>query len=512
MNQDRCHELLNRFLSEQISDDEIIELEAALLSDDELRRLYYQYLDLNLGLHQEMAPGEMSEPVQELRQALEELPMPSISTANGIQQWLWPVAAAICLLIAVFSLFARQPASAAMQSFVGTVVQVEGDVSSWRSGDRIPEGTTKISSGSMRLRLDGGALINLTAPAEINFYSKDHAALKYGDLTMRCPASAIGFQLDAPGLKTVDLGTEFGVSARRGRTALHVFDGEVEWSASERSGLVEAGEAIQSQRNGRALDSFKADASLFDRDFSKHPSTLPGLSSSMAKPLAYEGFAYRSGKLGLSDGGTGWSSSWMRGRTDLPIGLMVRAERSLRLKDGSPSESGLLELEGSKAAWRRLSKPIDLSEKQRFYGSFLLRRLGPVVDPNRSFALVGLQSSADARNLIGVGVNESQQILLFNAGANKVSNLDFPTEETRLIIFRIDSHPKFPTEVSACVYESIQSLPPGEPIAWHAQSQTRPNNGVLDYLTIRNRKGARYDIDEIRLGASWESVLTDVKN
>jgi hypothetical protein len=49
-----------------------------------------------------------------------------------------------------------------------------------------------------------------------------------GKARVRVPPAAQGFRLLAPGMKLVDLGTEFGVSVADGRSEVQVFEGEVE--------------------------------------------------------------------------------------------------------------------------------------------------------------------------------------------------------------------------------------------------------------------------------------------
>ncbi len=100
-------------------------------------------------------------------------------------------------------------------------------------GQRIPSGPLKVLQGLVELTFDCGAVVQLTAPAELDLQSEYRAALLSGKLTAQVPPQALGFIVLTPHTRIRDLGTSFGVEVRPdGHSELHVLEGEVEASAS----------------------------------------------------------------------------------------------------------------------------------------------------------------------------------------------------------------------------------------------------------------------------------------
>ena len=196
----------------------------------------------------------------------------------------------------------------------------------------------------------------------------------------------------------------------------------------------------------------------------------------------------------------------MRAGTDKPIGLRVRGERSLTGPAPLESVGGLLELQGFKGAWRRLAEPLDLSRDGRRYLSFLLRKVRLDREDDPSYVLCAFTSGNQLRAIIGAGVNEDDRLFTLHAGENRVSQTRLPLGETRLVVVRLDSHARFPDELRVALIDPATGPVGPEPMTWLAYGRSREGDEVLDHLTIRNRRGAIYEIDEIRIGETWASV------
>ena len=109
-----------------------------------------------------------------------------------------------------------------------------------------------VQSGLAEITFNSGAKILLHSPAQFTVGEALGGDLQLGRLTARVPHSAIGFTVNTPGGKVVDLGTEFGVKVNFDRT-MHVivYVGEVAINASSGTGsgaaapvTVKAGEAV----------------------------------------------------------------------------------------------------------------------------------------------------------------------------------------------------------------------------------------------------------------------------
>ena len=284
--------------------------------------------------------------------------------------------------------------------------------------------------------------------------------------------------------------------------SLHVFEGEVQWQTANRdSGLLEAGAGLTKGRKAKDVTEIAARETAFDRDFSS-----PVAAGRSGQLLTYEGFDYDTERLQRGNGGRGWDGTWMRAGTDKAIGLRVLAERSLSGPAPLESVGGLLELQGFKGAWRRLAEPLDLSRDGRRYLSFLLRKVRIDREEDPSYVVCAFTSGSQLRAIVGAGVNENDRLFTLHAGENSVSQTTFPLDETRLVVVRLDSHARFPDELRVALIDPANGPAGPEPMMWLAYGRSREGDEVLDHLTIRNGRGAIYEIDEIRVGETWSSV------
>ena len=85
-----------------------------------------------------------------------------------------------------------------------------------------------ITSGLVELQLNGGTTLLIEGPAQWTIDGENQATLKRGKLIAKVPQQAIGFMLETPTTKIVDLGTEFGVVQTDGVTEINVFRGRVD--------------------------------------------------------------------------------------------------------------------------------------------------------------------------------------------------------------------------------------------------------------------------------------------
>ncbi len=97
-----------------------------------------------------------------------------------------------------------------------------------RPGDSLASGKFVLESGRVEIELLSGVQMLIQGPAEMNLHSAMKTELALGTLRARVPKSAHGFCVALHGANVIDLGTEFGIDARKnGPAELHVFDGKV---------------------------------------------------------------------------------------------------------------------------------------------------------------------------------------------------------------------------------------------------------------------------------------------
>lgn len=151
--------------------------------------------------------------------------------------WL---AAAAMVCFGVFFLAGRRTAPAR-----GTVEQIvhgaavltqsvdarwEGNGTEGRPGDTLAPGPLTLRNGWAQIEFFSGAVLVVAGPAEFEIVSPWEVTWRHGKARVRVPPAARGFQIFTPGMKIVDLGTEFGVEVDRATagSSVQVFSGEVE--------------------------------------------------------------------------------------------------------------------------------------------------------------------------------------------------------------------------------------------------------------------------------------------
>lgn len=101
-------------------------------------------------------------------------------------------------------------------------------------GNRRPEidlkaGPLRLIEGMVKLRFTSGAEVTLTGPMRFDLRSANSGFLHTGDLFAHVPKPAVGFAVQTPTAKVVDLGTEFDIRVdESGATDVSVREGSVE--------------------------------------------------------------------------------------------------------------------------------------------------------------------------------------------------------------------------------------------------------------------------------------------
>lgn len=123
------------------------------------------------------------------------------------------------------------------QSEIDSVATITGsEVAKWEGKSEIGNPKSEIlqgqplslQSGLVELKLKQGTTLLIEGPAEWSIDGKNRATLKRGKLVAKVPQQAIGFTLETPTAKIVDLSTEFAIAANEeGDTEVQVFRGRV---------------------------------------------------------------------------------------------------------------------------------------------------------------------------------------------------------------------------------------------------------------------------------------------
>jgi hypothetical protein len=136
------------------------------------------------------------------------------------------------------------------------------------------QGPFRLRMGCAHIVFQKGAGIWIEAPAEFRLTSDRRMTLYSGQLFAEVPPAAVGFTVDTPHTRIVDLGTEFGVKVDSGSGSdLHLFKGKASLTPTggavrgDKSEIVAAGQASSVDAAGR-IKSIPVNTTTFVRRFS----------------------------------------------------------------------------------------------------------------------------------------------------------------------------------------------------------------------------------------------------
>ena len=244
MNDLRFMELVSNWLDGSLSETESAELQAVLESSADRRSEFVDLCGLDADLRL------MSEVVIDRPVGADLLGAPTRAKGMRAVGWFGLIATiAAVLLLAIGYKIGRDRRSDAEQHIATSeVVSSDSDEVveagcavlshvvdakfagrvQYQEGDSLQTGQFVLLSGAVQIDFFSGATMLIDEAAEVKLISSWEAECAKGKVTMHVPPSAIGFRLTLPGMKVVDLGTEFAVEVDGAESSLHVFDGEVE--------------------------------------------------------------------------------------------------------------------------------------------------------------------------------------------------------------------------------------------------------------------------------------------
>jgi hypothetical protein len=189
-------------------------------------------------------------------------------TSAGLKRWMISVAT-IASALAVTVLVLIQPwgshVVAQASSVAGAAVKSDG--TKVLAGAFLPEGERlRVDRGNLILTFGCGAKVLLEAPAVFILNSRTTGTLSRGVAAAHVPTQAIGFAVNTPLVKVVDLGTEFRLKLLNDdQLELHVFDGLVDVHLGERFDQAHFGPLKISE--GRSIRFDAATSTILTLDF-----------------------------------------------------------------------------------------------------------------------------------------------------------------------------------------------------------------------------------------------------
>lgn len=253
--------LISQSMDGSIAREDIQRLENMLESSSQMRAYYREYLSIYCDLTsllggeqlntseansleddefwKAMAEYEKKAPMIEISQEkpknelIQKVVYPRPGHNKKLSKWqLGTVITAVAamLLVGLFIRFAPQKSGYEVATLADSINTRWADTTRpMQKGTRLVTGNTNLllREGFVELLFDNDTKVTLEAPAEFQILMEDQIKLHYGRLYAIVPRQAIGFTVNTPSARVIDLGTEFGVEADPyGDIYLHVVKGK----------------------------------------------------------------------------------------------------------------------------------------------------------------------------------------------------------------------------------------------------------------------------------------------
>ncbi len=265
-------ELLIAYLHGELPPDRVIELEARLKEDADLRRSLLELATEESELEEWAQTEHAFQPAEKV------LSFP-------VSRWL-AIAACLALALVVWwgnsyrqaylELTSVRPTPAPAQTSPPAAMGLLVDEAAAAFADhaapagvQFDAGEYELTNGTAHMRLMNGVDLVFRAPIRFRLLDVMNLELIDGSLRAAVPPNAQGFTVKVPEMDFEDLGTEFGVkvNAKTRRSELHVFDGEVRVKKSGEANelaSVQIGEAVHVE-NGSLKRERVRDSDAFPR-------------------------------------------------------------------------------------------------------------------------------------------------------------------------------------------------------------------------------------------------------
>jgi hypothetical protein len=269
---DDFDDLVDRYCSGVIDDDEFRRLEAYLLDDSDRRRYFVEYFHHHTQIHFAIrAKRAMGAVLEQLHQTA----LVPAAAADGrrapfirrAKWWFLGLAAGLLAALSGAGILlrtgiadglraeaaARGKASAGNIAWLVNAQNCEWAGTEARPGRDMRAGKSlSLACGLAEIEFDQGARVILQGPAGVELLSGSKVRLSHGTLTARVPFGARGFTVLSPGGRVVDLGTEFGLTVdEKGATTVRVFTGEVQAFPAGGAGGSDRGVTVHQDQTAR---------------------------------------------------------------------------------------------------------------------------------------------------------------------------------------------------------------------------------------------------------------------
>ena len=240
------HDLLDALVENNLPKDKFIRLENWISDNEDVRRIYIEFLDMSSSLHHyaEELIGDDAEPlIEENGSIFLKFTKPLLAIAAIVVLGLF-FSKDLSSLWSGGELFSKKSeidritdlpddeeviidTAAVLTKSVGVIWDDSAEVKP-SLGDTLDPGLLKISEGLAQIEFLQGATVVLEGPVEFSIDNPNEGSLNNGKLRAVVPTVATGFTVNVPNGRVIDLGTDFGLNVHLGgSTELFVYNGNV---------------------------------------------------------------------------------------------------------------------------------------------------------------------------------------------------------------------------------------------------------------------------------------------
>ncbi|EMI17705.1 FecR protein [Rhodopirellula maiorica SM1] len=533
MKDEELQRLCDLLVTGDIAADDHATLQQKLKTDAEARATFRERMDLEAGLR-----TWASEPVASLR----------ISETNSddadrtvqrssAMRWNYTIlaVAAVVLLVVGASIWnnltdtdpkqlaedrttEQSVAPPAATRLVGVIREQEGCQWSVRpvsTAGRFAIGKLELSKGIAKLSFDSGTDVTLEGPCEIDITSIDGARLLVGNVCVNVSELSGGFTLETPESQIIDEGTEYAVSLDEEAAEIHVFDGSVLWipTATESEvndqtfeDRIEAGEARSYLRSDPTMPKrIPFGQRQFVRRLEDRLKTHAG-----GELVAYDGFENLAGRVRRGRSGFGWSGGWqLSGRSRGKIGEIIDCGDEV-VFGLDRSQRRLMFLEQGSDIRRGFDQPLDLVTGESIYVSVLIERQSSSSEEDKSFLQISLEPDLPGRGrrlhqIVSFGVATDGFPFITSGDAITKTATRLVAGETVFCVLKLAINGD-KTSPSVRVYRYGEVIDESEPSAWTVTGRAGSTAYAPASLRIIVGENASWQIDELKIGRTWDSV------
>ncbi|VAX42694.1 hypothetical protein MNBD_PLANCTO02-455 [hydrothermal vent metagenome] len=241
--------MLSLHLEDKLTDCQFMQLQKTLATDESARDFYVEFITTHAHLEQ-IYVDQFSYEKNEKRSDQEIIHQLLTVRRSPSKKWRWavlgiPAALLTMIMLVTFGIwlgmgfFQKQPPAINRQ---------QTNLLDNKNSNKQNQNEQTVTKGSVEFSLPTGVKIFLAAPATFRVTGKNSIDLQEGLLTAIVPETGVGFTVNTPRGRIVDLGTIFGVEVdASGTSSVQVFKGRVElFDSSGIKTLLAAGKTMQS--------------------------------------------------------------------------------------------------------------------------------------------------------------------------------------------------------------------------------------------------------------------------